>query len=104
MDEYPTRREFDQLSSTVMDSKRAIDELRSGNTAIAVLGTQLASLTQSVSEMKSSLSDRFEKHDGVHSLEAKERVTGRRWLISMAIAGIGALIGLYGWIAIFIHK
>jgi hypothetical protein len=88
----------------LIDNKRAIDELKSSNAAIAVLGTQMTSLAQSMAEIKTDISSRFTAHDKVHRNDAESRINGRRWMVGAAITAIGALIGLYGWIALFIHR
>jgi hypothetical protein len=103
-DLYATRREFDLLRSDLIDNKRAVDELKSSNAAIAVLGTQMTSLAQSMAEIKTDIASRFTAHDTVHRNDAESRINGRRWMVGAAIAAIGALIGLYGWIALFIHR
>lgn len=101
-EQYATLREFDQLRAEFTETKHAVDELRSGNAAIAVLSTQLSGLTQAVTEVKTGMNTRFAEHDRVHKEDSDARVSSRRWLIGIAISGITALIGLYGWIALFI--
>lgn len=105
MDEpFATRREFDLLRQEFTDTKHAVEELKSGNAAIAVLSSQLTGVVQAIAEIKSDMTNRFTTHDNIHKQDNDARISGRRWLIGTAIAAIGALVGLYGWIAIFIHK
>lgn len=103
-DLYATRREFDLLRAELSDTRKSVDDLKSGNAAIAVLGTQITSLTQTIAEIKTDMAARFTAHDRVHQNDSDSRISSRRWMIGIAVTGIGALIGLYGWIALFIHK
>jgi hypothetical protein len=92
------------LRIDVAENKRTLDDLKSSNAAVAVLGVQLATLTQAVAEIKEGITNRFIAHDLIHKQDSDARLSGRRWLIAMAIAGITALGGLYGYIGLLIHK
>ena len=94
---YATRREVDQ----VRDELRT---MRSDSTTIAVLAQQITQLTANLLDFKTSVYTRFDAHDKLHATAEQERVSSRRWLIGTCVAALAAMIGLYGWIALFLHK
>lgn len=92
---YATRRELDQV-------REEMRMLRADSTTVAVLSQQLVALTAAFVEFKTSVTDRFDAHDKLHGESEKARTDNRRWLVGTAIAAICGLIGLYGWIAVFL--
>jgi hypothetical protein len=104
MEDYVTRREIDQLRADVTDTKHSVDELKSGNAAIAVLSTQISTITRDLSELKSDMMSKFTNHERVHEEDEKARSSGRRWLIGTTISALAVLAGLYGWIALLLHR
>jgi len=104
MEDYVTRREFDLIRTDIAENKRAINDLKSGNAAVAVLGTQISTITRDLSELKSDMTTRFTKHEEIHAADEKARLSSRRWLIGTTISLLAILAGLYGWIAILFHR
>jgi hypothetical protein len=104
MDDYVSRREVDQLRGEVTEIRQSVDSLKSGNTAIAVLGTQIATVMRDLSELKADMTARFTQHEKIHEDDERARSSGRRWLIGTTIAALGVIVGLYGWVALLIHK
>lgn len=104
MDDYVTRREIDQVRGELSEIRQSVDSLKSGNTTVAVLGTQITVLTKELSELKTDMVNRFTKHELVHAEDEKARSSGRRWLIGTTIAALGTIGGLYGWVALLLHK
>lgn len=80
-----TRREVDHLRQHLDQ----IDRLGTRGTvaAITTMAAQLAEAIRDIGELRGELS----AHDGRHDREARDRATGRRWLIGTLIA-LGALI------------
>jgi RNase adaptor protein for sRNA GlmZ degradation len=116
-----TRPEFDSLRETVARvgeearrhpvSRSEFDDLRTEvrqlaplATQMAVLGAQLSTLSLQVAELKSGVEKRFDAHEQIHQKDTEARSAGRHWLITTGIAGLAAMIGLYGWIALFLRK
>lgn len=84
MSEEVSRGEFDLLKSMVKDlgdRLTSIDE--HGTRGVAVIQAQLTELIKDLVEMKTELAN-----------EKTARLTGRRWLIGVGIAGIAACGGL----------
>jgi hypothetical protein len=96
-DDQITRREFEELRIEVRS-------LTSNNTAIAVLTTQLQTLQAALVKMENNITERFAAHERVHQKDVDARSSGRRWLIGTAITGLAVLVGLYGWVALLLHK
>jgi hypothetical protein len=104
MEDYVSRREVDLLRNEITDVRQSVEGLKSGNAAVAVLGTQIATITRDLSELKMDMIARFTQHEKIHADDEKARSSGRRWLIGTTIAALGVIVGLYGWVALLIHK
>lgn len=104
MEDYVSRREVDQLRGELTEIRQSVDSLKSGNTSIAILGTQISTITRDLSELKSDMMTKFSSHERIHEEDEKARSSGRRWLIGTTIAALGVIAGLYGWIALLLHK
>lgn len=104
MEDYVSRREVDQLRGELTDIRQSVDSLKAGNTSIAVLGTQISIITRDLSELKSDMVTRFTQHEKIHEDDEKARSSGRRWLIGTTVAALGVIVGLYGWVALLLHK
>lgn len=94
------RRDFDRLITRV-DS---ID--RDGTRGVAVLQAQMTDLAKDVAELKGESHTWQEAHERQHMADAAERVSGRRWLVTTAIAGLASMataIGLLIDIASHVH-
>jgi small-conductance mechanosensitive channel len=104
MEDYVSRREVDQLRGELTEIRQSVDTLKSGNAAIAVLSTQISTITRDLSELKSDMTTKFARHEEVHEADEKARSSGRRWLIGTTIAALGVIVGLYGWVALLLHK
>lgn len=96
-DPFATRRELDQL-------RTELRTMHADSTAVAVLGTQLSTLSRDLTDFKAAITKQFEDHDRVHEMAERERTASRRWLIGTTIAALTVLIGLYGWVALLLHK
>jgi hypothetical protein len=104
MEDYVSRREVDQLRGEVTEVRQSVDSLKSGNAAVAVLGTQISTITRDLSELKSDMVARFTSHEKIHAEDEKARSSGRRWLIGTTITALGIIAGLYGWVALLLHR
>lgn len=104
MDDPVSRREVDQLGREIAEIRQSVDMLRSGNTSIAVLGTQISTITRDLSELKSDMMAKFSAHEKIHEADERARSSSRRWLIGTTIAALGVIVGLYGWVALLLHK
>ena len=84
-DPTATRREVDQLRNQVDQ----IDRLGTRGTvaAITTMAAQLAEAIRDIGELRGALA----AHDGRHDREARDRASGRRWLIGTLIA-LAALV------------
>lgn len=104
MEDYVTRREMDQIRVDLSDTRHSVDLLKTENAAIGVLSTQISIVTRDLSELKSDMNYKFTKHEQVHEADEKARTSGRRWLIGTAISALAIVAGLYGWVALLIHR
>lgn len=104
MDDYVSRREVDQLRGELTDIRQSVESLKTGNAAIAVLGTQISTITRDLQEIKSDVNTKFSRHEEIHALDEKARSSSRRWLIGTTITALGIVAGLYGWVALLIHR
>lgn len=103
-DEYATQRDLDLLRQEVRENRTSLEVLKSANSNIAVLSTQLSQLTTSVSEMKTNFDARFNEHERVHEKDEKQRSSNRKFLITTCLTGLAIIAGLYGWIALLLHR
>jgi hypothetical protein len=104
MEDYVTRREIDQTRADMSDIKHTIDTIKSENAAIAVLSTQISTITRDLTELKTDMITRFTRHEAVHESDEKARSASRRWLIATTITALGIIAGLYGWVALLLHR
>lgn len=81
-----------------------VETLKSGDANVAVLSSQLTSLARDLIDLKGDINQRFSEHERVHEVDKRDRVSGRRWMITTCIAGLAILAGLYGWIALLLNK
>ena len=81
-----TRRELDRLWARVdaMDAN--------GTRGIAIVQSQLSEVIKDLAKLEG----RIEVHDQVHVQESRDRVSGRRWMASTAIAVLVLLVAIIG--------
>jgi hypothetical protein len=89
---------MDLLRDDMRGLRAEIQSVTSGSTGVPVLQTQLYEVVKDMAELRSDMNTRFDSHLKEHQQASRDRVTGRRWLIGTAFAGIGALAGLYAMI------
>lgn len=85
-------------------SQREVDILRERVEAIDAHGTrgigaiqlQVTELIKDVTELRADTRTWQEGHGRQHAADQRDRVTGRRWLIGTAIAGIVAMAAILG--------
>jgi hypothetical protein len=91
-----SRGEFEMLARTVAENARRLDSIdRGGTRGVAVVQLQVSDLAKDVAK----LAERLDQHERDHQQDARDRRTGRRYLITTVIAGATALAGLYGLLA-----
>ena len=100
-DEAATRREVDILRDQVnrMDS--------SGTRGVTALQLQMTDLVKDITELRSSVDKRFEKHEKEHVLEKRDRTSARHWAIATSLTVLVAMctvIGLLLEILARVHK
>ena len=79
---------------------------RDGTRGVAVLQAQLTDLAKDMAELKGESRTWQQAHESQHQADAAERVSGRRWLVTTAIAGLASMaaaIGLLIDIAAHVH-
>jgi hypothetical protein len=96
-DSFATRREFDMLVNRV-DSMD-----RDGTRGVLALQAQLTDAIKDMVEIKSDLigfktdtAGWFKEHGKQHTQDQRERVSGRRWLVGTAFAGLMAMAAVIG--------
>lgn len=85
-------------------SQREIDILRDdvrrmnehGTLGVQSLQVQLTDAIKDITELKTSMEQRFNAHLRDHEQEKRDRVSGRRWLIAMGAAYIASMSGILG--------
>lgn len=99
---YVTRYELDLLRGELGNLRSEVTGLRSdlasvtgGAAGVPVLQSQMIELVKDVAELKADVNTKFADHLREHEQANRDRVTGRRWMIATAFAGIGAMTGLY---------
>ena len=65
-----------------------------GTKGVVALQVQVLDLTKDVTRLGVEMDKRFDSHDRVHKQETHDRISGRRWLIGMGIAGMGSLAAI----------
>lgn len=95
---YATRRELDMVRDDIRSLRSDVGALTGGSTGVPVLQDRLIEMTKDIAELRGDMNSRFTDHLKAHEQANRDRVTGRRWLIGTAFAGIGALAGLYAMI------
>ena len=100
-----TRGEFDLLRTMVTQTQARVEGLDAvGTKGVAVVQAQLVDLAKDVVRLEADMGKRFDAHDRVHKDEAQARVSSRRWVIGITIAGFTALGGILSVvIEILIH-
>jgi hypothetical protein len=84
-------------------SQREVDILRGelqrlddhGTRGVGAIQSQLVNMVKDLAELKANVDTRFDAHQRVHDQDHADRISGRRWLIGTAIAGIGAMAGMF---------
>lgn len=97
-DDLPaTRREVDLLR----DELHRLDD--HGSRGVGALQVQLTGLVKDLTEMKADVNThfddvdkRFDAHQRVHDQDHRDRVTGRRWLMGIGVAGVASMAGVGG--------
>lgn len=84
-----SRGEFDLLKQVVARNESRLDIMDT-----RVVQAQLVDLVKDFAELKVDMNKRFDSHDLVHKQEAKDRVSGRRWLVGIGIAGLGSMAAI----------
>lgn len=88
-----TRYEFQDLERRVGANERRIEDIDHGGTrGVAVLAVQVQDIIKSVAELKRDM----ETHETKH-------ITDRRWAISILIAFIAAIGGLYPFLIVLLQ-
>ena len=98
-DDLPaTRREVDILR----DEVHRLDD--HGSRGVGAIQTQLTDLVKDLAEMKSEMNNRFEAHQRVHDQDHRDRISGRRWLITTGIAGLVSMATVVGLLIEILSK
>jgi hypothetical protein len=100
-----TRREFDALAARLgrLDDRLETIDIN-GTRGQAAVQVQITELARDMGELRGDQRTWQENHDRLHHLEQQQRVAGRRWLITVGIAGVAALGGLYPLIAVLLSR
>jgi hypothetical protein len=99
-----TRGEFDLLKSMVESNRARLEGIdQSGTKGVAVVQTQLNEVVRDLVELKAEVDKRFDAHIRQHAQEARDRVTGRRWLIGTSLAALAIVVTLLLNITIRLH-
>jgi hypothetical protein len=87
-DEPVTRREFDKLDNrvTLMDTN--------GTRGVLLVQERLADVAKDVTKLDAEMRMKFEEHERQHGQERRDRISGRRWLVSVGIAGLVAMVAV----------
>lgn len=83
-------------------SQREVDILREelhrlddhGTRGVGAIQAQLTDVVRDIIELKTEMNGRFEAHQRIHDQDHRDRITGRRWLIGTAIAGLLAMVAI----------
>jgi ribosomal protein S15P/S13E len=92
-------------------SQRELDILRDevhrlddhGSRGVGTIQAQLTDLVKDVGKLESEVSQKFAEHIQVHKEDQQNRVTGRRWMIGISIAGLGSLGGVFGMLVYLVN-
>lgn len=96
-EEFVSRREFDQLA-------RVVDRIdMHGSRGIGALQQQVGDVVRDVAELKVETTRALAAHRDQHDEEIRERTSGRRWLVGIAVACLTAVGGLYPAIIYAVH-
>lgn len=88
----PTGREFDMLRAQVQANQIRLTEIDDhGTKGVAAVQVQLTEVVKDLTELKTDMNARFSAHEKVHSDDHKERVTGRRWLVTVTVAAVASM-------------
>jgi hypothetical protein len=99
-----SRGEFDLLRDIVTQQGARMEAIDNhGTRGVGVLQTQITDLTKDFVEMKTENTAWQQSHTAEHVQDKKDKVTGRRWLIGIGIAGLTAIGGMYGFLDIILQ-
>lgn len=110
MTDQPTRGEFDMLRQMVGTTQTRLETIDgTGTKGVAVVQAQLVDVVKDLADLKGEVNSRFAEvglrfdgmkadvdgqftaHRRVHEQEARDRITGRRWLVGIGLAGLASM-------------
>lgn len=99
-----TRGEFDLLKQIVASNQARLEGMdQAGTKGVAVVQTQLNEVVRDLVELKAEVDKRFDSHQRQHTLEARDRVNGRRWAVGTFLAALAIVVTLLLNITIHLH-
>lgn len=69
---------------------------RDGTRGVAVLQAQMTDLAKDLAELKGESRTWQNAHEQQHLSSDRERVAGRRWLVTTAVAGLASMAAVIG--------
>lgn len=86
-----SQREMDQLRSDQRALSKRVDDLDNhGSRGILTLQAQVVELVKDMGVLTGA----FETHQRQHATDARDRATGRRWLVGTGIAGTATMVAV----------
>lgn len=97
-EKFATRREFDQLLVRV-------DSMDQGGTrGVVAIQVQITDMVKDMTELKLDMGHRFEAVDIKFEDQRQERVSSRRWLVSIGVAGIASMTAVIALLLTILHQ
>jgi len=93
--------ELDQLVGWLTRLEGRVEAIDAGGTrGMGAITVQITDLARAMGELRGQDQAWQQAHERQHAADAAERARARRWLVSIGLAGVTALAGLYPLIAV----
>ena len=99
-----SRGEFELLKDMVTGNATRMESIDvHGTRGVAVIQEQVTELIKDLTEMKTTTGTWQASHDAEHKASLRDRVTGRRWLIGIGLAGISSMAAVIAMLFQVLH-
>ena len=112
MSDEVTRSEFNMLAGQVSETRTRLDTIDvMGTRGVGVIQAQLLDVTRDLTELKSDVNVKFVEINTIfsghlrnHESEKRDRVSARRWLMGIGVAGIASMTAVISLLVELLSK
>lgn len=106
MPDEVTRSEFNLLVSQVSEDRARMNSIDNSETraAVGIVQAQLMDVTKDLTELKTDVNTKFASHLRDHEIEKRDRISARRWLVGIGVAGIASMTAVITLLVELLNK